>query len=782
MRNTLLDLYRNKGGEEQLDTRVSFAPFTTLLQKQAVAGNNVKASLCRLLLKKFGNEMSGQKEIYVEEFTVCAELCELMYSALSPLSTQEDNLMWGLGLPLKPVVFYGTEALYDLGLDENRSEDGGTAARTIAMDAEEVAEKVRKDAYALILERFYGFDDIHRQELVVPVLNAETGLNQYYKVHIDAQFVEVIPKNGLPQLDLVSILDRTKESMKITLLEQAIKLEDFIFSGVSIITLKDVTVEYTVESVKNALIDHTARNKAIYNEKILPALKTLVGDKDIHFGLIPLLKVNNKPVPFLEDNLSAVLFNADEQTRQMQFAFAAAYQKNPRIISISNLQEADPAQYPFVNILKPTGITFFSMYPIFHYDKLVGLSLVYTMNGKLVDSRVISKVSPVLPHIVQLLMVCKDDLEREIAGIIKHKYTPVQPCVQWRFEEAAWEHYKNKKLSLPSNETEAIRFSQVHPLYGAVDIRNSTLHRGEALRLDLQLQLSILLDVLQMIGQVYPSLALSLGGTIKEVAHWLDVVNQQRLHSGEESTLGHLLDNEINSFLHELKQHYPNLGDVVDTYFNAIHPHAGVAYKHRREMESSMQMINKRVSDYLEKENQHLQQLFPCYFEKMRTDGLEYDIYMGQSISPDHAFEQSHLESTYMWQLRSMADIVRITHSLLPAMPVALETTQLIFMHNHTIDISFRDDERRFDVEGAYNIRYQVIKKRIDKVHIKGTSERLTQPGKIAIVYFNNEEKMTGYIHHLQRMGILLDDLEYLELEELQGVSGLKALRVGVKL
>jgi hypothetical protein len=32
----------------------------------------------------------------------------------------------------------------------------------------------------------------------------------------------------------------------------------------------------------------------------------------------------------------------------------------------------------------------------------------------------------------------------------------------------------------------------------------------------------------------------------------------------------------------------------------------------------------------------------------------------------------------------------------------------------------------------------------------------------------------------LQLQGYLLDDLEYLELEELQGVSGLKALRVGV--
>ncbi|MNY52997.1 hypothetical protein D3C86_1887180 [compost metagenome] len=87
-------------------------------------------------------------------------------------------------------------------------------------------------------------------------------------------------------------------------------------------------------------------------------------------------------------------------------------------------------------------------------------------------------------------------------------------------------------------------------------------------------------------------------------------------------------------------------------------------------------------------------------------------------------------------------------------------------------------------MEGAYNIRYQVIKKRIDKVHVKGTGERLTQPGKIALVYFNSKsaEEYVGYVRYLQEKNTLLDDLEFFDLEDLQGVTGLKALRVGVNL
>ena len=76
------------------------------------------------------------------------------------------------------------------------------------------------------------------------------------------------------------------------------------------------------------------------------------------------------------------------------------------------------------------------------------------------------------------------------------------------------------------------------------------------------------------------------------------------------------------------------------------------------------------------------------------------------------------------------------------------------------------------------------MKKRLDKVHIRGTQERLTQPGKIAMVYSNPKEaeEYQEYILFLQNKRLLLPGVEFLELEELQGVSGLKALRVDINL
>jgi hypothetical protein len=102
--------------------------------------------------------------------------------------------------------------------------------------------------------------------------------------------------------------------------------------------------------------------------------------------------------------------------------------------------------------------------------------------------------------------------------------------------------------------------------------------------------------------------------------------------------------------------------------------------------------------------------------------------------------------------------------------------------HSQPLSIRFRTEERKFDVDGAYNTRYEIVKKRIDKVRIKETNERLTQPGKIAIVYSQAKDaaEYTEYIEFLQNKTLLKAGIEKLDLEELQGVIGLKALRVEV--
>ena len=64
-------------------------------------------------------------------------------------------------------------------------------------------------------------------------------------------------------------------------------------------------------------------------------------------------------------------------------------------------------------------------------------------------------------------------------------------------------------------------------------------------------------------------------------------------------------------------------------------------------------------------------------------------------------------------------------YHLKPELKVPLDVASLILVYNASLSIRFRMDEKRFDVDGTYNARYEIIKKRIDKSFIKGTNLRL---------------------------------------------------------
>ena len=109
-----------------------------------------------------------------------------------------------------------------------------------------------------------------------------------------------------------------------------------------------------------------------------------------------------------------------------------------------------------------------------------------------------------------------------------------------------------------------------------------------------------------------------------------------------------------------------------------------------------------------------------------------------------------------------------------------MDITSLVLAYDNPLAIRFRQDERRFDVDGAYNVRYEILKKRIDKAYVKDSAKRLTQPGQLTIVYSQEREaeEYRQYIHYLESLHYLTEDIEELELEDMQGASGLQAFRI----
>ncbi len=159
-------------------------------------------------------------------------------------------------------------------------------------------------------------------------------------------------------------------------------------------------------------------------------------------------------------------------------------------------------------------------------------------------------------------------------------------------------------------------------------------------------------------------------------------------------------------------------------------------------------------------------------------------MYVGASMMENGKLSAFHVKNLGLWQLIVACGMARCAEKIKSKLKVLLDTCHLILVNHTPLSIRFRYDEKRFDVDGAYDVRHEIIKSRIDKAVVKRTGERLTPPGRVAIVYSHTDEgrEMQRHIDFLRARGNLLNDLEFLDLDDLPGVRGLKALRVGINL
>jgi hypothetical protein len=253
------------------------------------------------------------------------------------------------------------------------------------------------------------------------------------------------------------------------------------------------------------------------------------------------------------------------------------------------------------------------------------------------------------------------------------------------------------------------------------------------------------------------------------------------LNAGDEISILDFLKRDIYPVFNHIKEISPVLSNKVDVYMNRLDKNLNVVYEKRKDYENSVTLLNDKLAKYLDKQQLQAQDMFPHYFERYKTDGVEFNMYIGQSLINNKVYDDLYLYNLRLWQLQTMYELENLAFSSRQNMQHDLRVASLILVHSNPMAIRFRMDEKQFDVDGAYNIRYEIIKKRIDKAHIKGTDERLTSPGKIAIVYSQDKDALEyeKYINYLQSKN-QLGKIEYISLEDLQGVSGLKALRVEV--
>jgi len=757
---------------------MSFRGFIAFVKQRRSVEKTQTVKYLDFLIHYFEERLQGKEELTEEELPQYEDLFEYMYSAVcAPLADERESL-WALSVPMVPVVLFGTDAFYRLLMNPETGE-----IRVRMMEGrEERREPLNLELiYSMILQRLYGYSFLAGDTLIKSWTNVETGLPSFYRLNLDIRFIEIFFKGERPAFDAPEFETRQSRGEAIGWLTEHLPLSRFRFLGFTGVTVTDVTKSYVLNDMRSVLLDDSKCANGSPQRDVLQYLQILGGTLEVGYGLMPFFKVNERPV-FSSESCHHSLFGtaagADAGQTGAYLALAGKFYSEPRLILHEAFPDYDENEPFFLETLRRQGIRGYSLVPVHHNNQLVGVLELSSRKEGVVNKELLTRLEEALPLLAQLLQRATDEFGERIMALVKENFTSIQPAVEWKFNEAAW-RYEQQRERGETPVMESIYFASVYPLYGAIDIRNSTIERNVALRRDLQTQFRLLGETLEALQRVV-RLDL-LDELIFQSRKWENALIGA-LTTADELKLNNFLSAEAGEFLRHFARSRTDILELIEPYGKATDPETGIAFENRRKLETSIQQINQTINQHLDTAAEELQRTYPCYFEKFRTDGIEYDIYAGQGISPDRLFDVLYLRNLRLWQLHSMIAIVRLTEAL--EMPVALQTTQLIFVHSTPIDISFRKDERRFDVEGGYNIRYEVVKKRIDKVHVLDTNERLTQPGTVAIIYFDEKEaeEYAGYVKYLKETGLLNESIEYLDLEEVQGVSGLRALRVKVRI
>ena len=629
-------------------------------------------------------------------------------------------------------------------------------------------------AYQKIGHDLFQLDfDLEPLPLILKV-PLEEGLERYLEVVLDDSLVEVTMASGRKELSLKDKEALSAKPLSLSTLLDLLPPEDFHFSGLMLFEAIDLTQEMTLKELRKCLrADHSFTSLDGF-QQITSLIRNYFQISGIDLELI--LTQGDRVVSFQTNEtgdyrpvmLEKKLFNQSLMGKSL---------KEDHCEAISDLENlADPLMD---SELKEQFSEVY-LIPLKFLEREVGVLEVRSKVSELLKKTSLQKVHRLKNLLSEELDRKNQTFRLSIQAVILEKYTAIHPSVEWAFRDAALD-YVNQKLENEMPELRPIVFRDVFPLYGASDIRGSSSLRNKAIQQDLRDQVYAAKEVIDEAIRHNPM------PKFQEIRYRLQSHIDhltEGLMAGDEINVLEFLNGEVETVFEAITESIPEVEPKIEGYRSQINTTHGVFYQARKDFDHSVTLLNEAIASYYDEEQIKFQTFFPHYFEKQSTDGVDHTIYIGAPLVKDKSYHPIYLENIRIWQIMVICGAAYVADNLSASLPVPLELTHLVVVQDAPLSIRFSQDEKQFEVDGAYNIRYEIMKKRIDKAKIKDTDERLTQPGKLAIVYTSKKEKSDyeKYLRYLASEKYLLDDIEDLVLEDLQGISGLRALRVGINI
>ncbi|NQY06555.1 MAG: GAF domain-containing protein [Flavobacteriaceae bacterium] len=632
-----------------------------------------------------------------------------------------------------------------------------------------------------ILGKVYGKPIDLKRPLYFKIPDA-TGVIKTYKLAINADFTDIKPTKNAREITENDIDELLQDFDNLDLWKKKFPPESWELKGFTIINLIDVTIDTVISDLKSNLLDHTPNTNNNFDD-FEANFKKLYNNIDLNVGFTLFEKSNGTLMTRPEKETNSYMLGNHQlkvcSEHMCEGAHSTLFEKK-ELFALADVDDyaAKTRNNPLSKALLENNIKSCIFAPIVYQDELLGILEIVSSKKNELNAANAHKLQDILPYIVTTAKRANDLAENQIKAVIQNECTSIHPTVLWKFDEEAQQFLTSKAEGKDAIFND-IAFDYVFPLFGQIDIKGSSTARNNAIQADFIEQLDLVKNIFCKVKETE---------NLPFYDHIIFRINEfsidmkQSFNTASEESLLHFLSREINPIMPHIQNLSEELKQLVNNYYNKINPQTGIIYHKRKDYETTVQTINEQMASIIDKKQEEAQAIFPHFFERFKTDGVEHNIYIGQSLVKDKQFNKVYLNNLRLWQLTTMCEMENDFYELQKELPMSLDCASLLLVFSNSLSIRYRIDEKKFDVDGSYNARYEIIKKRIDKAHIKGTDERITQKGKLVIVYSQKKDELEymRYLNYLQSKNYLENDIEVLDLEDLQGVVGLKALRVSI--
>ena len=762
-------IYNGKEVEFPAVMQVSFFKVFESLEKLVSGKDKIAASYAEDLIKEFEKHPELKDGIGdVSELKKYKKQIDKIGNILFPEALLTNEIK-----ALTPPFHF--EPIYTSTRFDNIVKNSGEAFSVKMKDIDE-------DTFYLyccyfILGSYYGLPVPSGNRLLLEIYNESQDITRMYKMLINADMSEFIPTDkaiDITQEDYEELIDHYGD---IDFWKKKFPPGSWIMRGVNIINMVDITADHSIDLITSNLLVKSSDTF----DKIQMGVRNLLGNMEVDIGVLTIQ--NGKLVPFKKEEVNSILLKKKEDSLECNsgmcdYTYAQLFQKKePLVITDSKHFHAN-ANGTLSERVANSEYKSYIIAPLIHEDELLGFMELGSRKRYVLNKGTISLLDEVLPILAMAHKRFVAEAQNRIEAIIQQECTTIHPSVKWRFEEEA-EAFMNKQLRNEQPVFKDIVFPNLYPLFGQLDIKGSSVRRNHAVSADLIKQLGAVRDVLDMALSkkklhVYEELVFRINQFTEDL--------EKGLSAGSEHRILSFLKAEVYPVFDFLKKEDIQLAQMVEGYEQMLDSDLKTIYEERKKYDTSVNTINQRLASFIDERQVEAQDMFPHYFERYKTDGVEYNMYIGQSITKDKDFDPIYLRNLRLWQLMVMCEMENEFKTIKEELHTDIEVASLILVYSTPLSVHFRMDEKQFDVEGAYNARYEIIKKRVDKAKIKGTDERITQPEHIAIIYSQEQDakEYRKYLEFLSSKGYLEADYEDLALEDLQGVTGLRALRARV--